>query len=138
MMGRGGLKKGSGLHLDPMILAFINFGSGLFGFPWVSVATLKALAHIAAQTVYSRNDPPGIPPSIVEIKENRISGISMSILIGLSIFMAPVLKVSTPIGRYGFVKFIIMCLRFDVFFSVDPHARPFWGMTHSTFSTCTF
>ncbi|XP_021966995.1 anion exchange protein 3 isoform X2 [Folsomia candida] len=91
MLGRE-LQKGCGLHLDPLILAVTNLLCGVFGFPWVSVATLKALAHISALTVYSKNQPPGILPTVVKIRENRMSGLVMSIMIGLSIFMAPVLK----------------------------------------------
>ncbi len=86
------LSKGCGLHLDPLILAFTNLTCGIFGLPWVSVATLKALAHISALTVFSKNNPPGMLPTVVKVRENRVSACVMSIMIGLSIFMAPVLK----------------------------------------------
>lgn len=67
MLGRE-LRKGCGLHLDPLILAVTNLLCGIFGFPWVSVATLKALAHISALTVYSKNQPPGMLPTVVKIR----------------------------------------------------------------------
>lgn len=40
----------------------------------------------------SSNHPPGESPRIVSVKEQRLSGFFVSLLIGLSMFAAPILK----------------------------------------------
>lgn len=49
-----GLKKGSGLHLDIVILGFLNTCCGLFGTPWHCAATVRSVTHVSALTVMSR------------------------------------------------------------------------------------
>ena len=64
------LVKGSGFHLDLLLVALINLGCGFLGAPWLCCATLRALAHVTALTVYSQNNPPGEKPSIVKVNGN--------------------------------------------------------------------
>ncbi|CAG7833126.1 unnamed protein product [Allacma fusca] len=85
------LVKGSGFHLDILLMSMINLGCGFLGAPWLCCATLRALAHVTALTVYSQNNPPGEKPSIVEVKEQRVTALSVSLLIGCSVLMAPLL-----------------------------------------------
>jgi len=62
------LTKGTGFHLDVLLISFLNVGCGLFGGPWLSSATLRSLSHVTSLTVYSKNNPPGEKPVIVEVK----------------------------------------------------------------------
>jgi solute carrier family 4 anion exchanger 2 len=86
------VEKGCGFHLDALVISLINLGAGFFGTCWLSCATLKVLAHLMALTVWSKNDPPGQEPKIICVLEQRVTGFVMSIFLGLSVFMAPVLK----------------------------------------------
>lgn len=49
-----GLKKGSGLHLDIVLLCFLNAGCGLFGMPWHCAATVRSVTHVSSVTIMSR------------------------------------------------------------------------------------
>lgn len=52
-----GLKKGSGLHLDIVLLCFLNIVCGFFGMPWHCAATVRSVTHVSAVTIMSRYDP---------------------------------------------------------------------------------
>lgn len=49
-----GLKKGSGLHLDIVLLAMLNTGCGFFGMPWHAAATVRSVSHVSSVTIMSR------------------------------------------------------------------------------------
>lgn len=49
-----GLKKGSGLHLDIVLLSLMNIFCGFFGMPWHCAATVRSVTHVSAVTVMSR------------------------------------------------------------------------------------
>lgn len=49
-----GLKKGSGLHLDIVLLSFLNIVCGFFGMPWHCAATVRSVTHVSAVTIMSR------------------------------------------------------------------------------------
>lgn len=49
-----GLKKGSGLHLDIVLLSFLNMVCGCFGMPWHCAATVRSVTHVSAVTIMSR------------------------------------------------------------------------------------
>ncbi|XP_058054247.1 band 3 anion transport protein [Anopheles bellator] len=87
-----GLKKGSGLHLDIVLLCFLNTLCGLFGMPWHCAATVRSVTHVSAVTIMSRTHAPGDAPHITDVKEQRVSGFLVSLLVGLSVTMAPILR----------------------------------------------
>lgn len=49
-----GLKKGSGLHLDIVLLSFLNILCGFFGMPWHCAATVRSVTHVSAVTIMSK------------------------------------------------------------------------------------
>lgn len=49
-----GLKKGSGLHLDIVLLSFLNIICGFFGMPWHCAATVRSVTHVSAVTIMSK------------------------------------------------------------------------------------
>uniref|UniRef100_A0A182P114 Anion exchange protein n=1 Tax=Anopheles epiroticus TaxID=199890 RepID=A0A182P114_9DIPT len=87
-----GLKKGSGLHMDIVLLCLLNTVCGFFGMPWHSAAIVRSVTHVAAVTIMSRTHAPGDAPHIVDVKEQRVSGFVLSLLVGLSVVMAPILR----------------------------------------------
>nr|XP_036219890.1 band 3 anion transport protein isoform X5 [Bactrocera oleae] len=96
-----GLKKGSGLHLDIVILGFLNTCCGLFGTPWHCAATVRSVTHVSALTVMSRTHAPGETPRIIDVKEQRLSGFFVALLIGLSVTMAPLLRLVPMAVLFG-------------------------------------
>lgn len=49
-----GLKKGSGLHMDIVLLSILNVGCAFFGMPWHCAATVRSVTHVSAVTIMSR------------------------------------------------------------------------------------
>lgn len=87
-----GLKKGSGLHMDIVLLSALNLGCGLFGMPWHCAATVRSVTHVSAVTIMSRTHAPGDKPYIADVKEQRISGFCVALMVGLSVAAAPILR----------------------------------------------
>ena len=92
MIEKTGNLKGAGLHWDIVLLSTINAISTIFGGPFICAATVRAMAHVSALTVMSTTHAPGESPKVVEVKDQRLSSIIVSILIGVSIYLSPLLK----------------------------------------------
>ncbi|KAK7789062.1 hypothetical protein R5R35_002562 [Gryllus longicercus] len=86
------LKKGSGFHLDIVLICFLNVGMGFMGAPWVCAATVRSIAHVSAVTVMSRTHAPGDKPHIIDVKEQRLSSLIVAVFVGISVSMAPLLR----------------------------------------------
>ncbi|XP_026803676.3 solute carrier family 4 member 1b (Diego blood group) isoform X2 [Pangasianodon hypophthalmus] len=89
--------KGSGFHLDLLILVCMGGFSAFFGMPWLSAATVRSVTHANALTVMSK----GPKPEIEKVLEQRISGILVALLVGMSILMEPILKMIPIAALFG-------------------------------------
>lgn len=89
--------KGSGFHFDLLLLVTMGGISSLFGVPWLSAATVRSVTHANALTVMSK----GPKPEIEKVIEQRISGIFVAIMVGVSIFMEPILKMIPMTALFG-------------------------------------
>ncbi|KAM4692478.1 band 3 anion transport protein isoform 2-T4 [Rhinophrynus dorsalis] len=79
--------KGSGFHLDLLLIVGMGGVCALFGMPWLSATTVRTVSHANALTVTSKGDK----PQIERVIEQRLSGLLVAVLVGLSILMEPVL-----------------------------------------------
>ncbi|XP_035025551.1 anion exchange protein 2a isoform X1 [Hippoglossus stenolepis] len=86
------LVKGTGFHLDLLIIVVVGGISALFGLPWLSAATVRSVTHTNALTVMSKAVAPGDKPRIQEVKEQRVTGFLVAVLVGLSIVIGEVLR----------------------------------------------
>lgn len=75
------LVKGSGFHLDLLLIVAMGGVAALFGMPWLSATTVRTITHANALTVMSKTSG-GEKPQILEVKEQRISGLLVAVLIG--------------------------------------------------------
>uniref|UniRef100_A0A665WL00 Anion exchange protein n=1 Tax=Echeneis naucrates TaxID=173247 RepID=A0A665WL00_ECHNA len=89
--------KGSGFHFDLLILVAMGGLSAIFGVPWLSAATVRSVTHANALTVMSK----GPKPVIEKVMEQRISGILVALLVGLSILIEPILKMIPMSALFG-------------------------------------
>ncbi|KAM6898241.1 solute carrier family 4 member 1b (Diego blood group) [Lycodopsis pacificus] len=89
--------KGSGFHFDLLVLVGMGGLSAIFGVPWLSAATVRSVTHANALTVMSK----GPKPIIEKVMEQRVSGILVALLIGLSILMEPILKLIPISALFG-------------------------------------
>ncbi|XP_068604370.1 anion exchange protein 2b [Brachionichthys hirsutus] len=86
------LVKGSGFHLDLLLIVALGGGSALFGLPWMAAATVRSVTHVNALTVMSKAVAPGDKPRIQEVKEQRVTGLLVAILVGMSIVIGDLLR----------------------------------------------
>ncbi|XP_041491866.1 band 3 anion transport protein [Microtus oregoni] len=84
--------KGSGFHLDLLLVVGMGGVAALFGMPWLSATTVRSVTHANALTVMGKASGPGAAAQVQEVKEQRISGLLVSVLVGLSILMEPILS----------------------------------------------
>lgn len=76
------LVKGSGFHLDLLLIVAMGGVAALFGMPWLSATTVRTITHANALTVMSKTSAPGEKSQILEVKEQRVSGFFVALLIG--------------------------------------------------------
>ncbi|XP_065132605.1 anion exchange protein 2a isoform X1 [Paramisgurnus dabryanus] len=86
------LVKGSGFHLDLLIIVAAGGISALFGLPWLTGATVRSVTHANSLTVMSKAVAPGDKPRIQEVKEQRITGFLVALFVGLSIVIGDLLR----------------------------------------------
>uniref|UniRef100_A0A3P9L9R6 Solute carrier family 4 member 2a n=1 Tax=Oryzias latipes TaxID=8090 RepID=A0A3P9L9R6_ORYLA len=86
------LVKGTGFHMDLLIIVVTGGISALFGLPWLSAATVRSVTHTNALTVMRKSVTPGDKPCIQEVKEQRVTGFVVAVLVGLSITIGEVLR----------------------------------------------
>uniref|UniRef100_A0A3Q3GRD1 Anion exchange protein n=1 Tax=Labrus bergylta TaxID=56723 RepID=A0A3Q3GRD1_9LABR len=86
------LAKGTGFHVDLLIIVVVGGLSAMLGLPWLSAATVRSVTHTNALTVMSKAVAPGDKPRIEEVKEQRVTGFLVAVLVGLSIVIGEVLR----------------------------------------------
>uniref|UniRef100_A0A8C2KUY5 Anion exchange protein n=1 Tax=Cyprinus carpio TaxID=7962 RepID=A0A8C2KUY5_CYPCA len=86
------LVKGSGFHLDLLLIVTLGGTSALFGLPWMAAATVRSVTHANALTVMSKAVAPGDKPRIQEVKEQRVTGLLVAVFVGLSIVIGDLLR----------------------------------------------
>ncbi|CAJ1078751.1 anion exchange protein 3-like [Xyrichtys novacula] len=86
------LVKGSGFHLDLLLIVILGAICPLFGLPWLTAATVRSVTHVNALTVMSKATAPGEKPMIQEVKEQRLTGLIVAVLVGMSIVMTDMLR----------------------------------------------
>lgn len=78
------LQKGSGFHLDLLLICYMEVGCAFVGAPWMCAATVRSVSHLASLTVMSRTHAPGESPHIIGVKEQRVTNFLVSLLVGRS------------------------------------------------------
>ncbi|MEQ2314992.1 Anion exchange protein 2 [Ameca splendens] len=86
------LVKGSGFHLDLLLIVVLGGTSALFGLPWMPAATVRSVTHVNALTVMSKAVAPGDKPRIQEVKEQRVTGLLVAVMVGMSIVIGDLLR----------------------------------------------
>ncbi|TWW60883.1 Electrogenic sodium bicarbonate cotransporter 4 [Takifugu flavidus] len=95
------LKKGCGYHLDLFWVGVLMAACSFMGLPWYVAATVISIAHIDSLKMESESSAPGEQPQFLGVREQRITGILVFALTGVSIFLAPILKFIPMPVLYG-------------------------------------
>lgn len=84
------LKKGGGYHLDLAIVGMLVLGASLFALPWIVAATVHSLNHVKSLAKYKIvRQGNAVKEVIAGVRENRVSGLFIHILIATSLFFLP-------------------------------------------------
>uniref|UniRef100_A0A3B4AYG2 Uncharacterized protein n=1 Tax=Periophthalmus magnuspinnatus TaxID=409849 RepID=A0A3B4AYG2_9GOBI len=95
------LKKGCGYHLDLFWVGVLMAACSFMGLPWYVAATVISIAHIDSLKMESESSAPGEQPQFLGVREQRLTGILVFVLTGVSVFLAPVLQYIPMPVLYG-------------------------------------
>ncbi|XP_043537876.1 electroneutral sodium bicarbonate exchanger 1-like isoform X2 [Chiloscyllium plagiosum] len=87
------LKKGCGYHLDLLMVAVMLGVCSVMGLPWFVAATVLSISHVNSLKLESECSAPGEQPKFLGIREQRVTGLMIFVLMGCSVFMTGFLKV---------------------------------------------
>ncbi|KAJ8290859.1 hypothetical protein GJAV_G00018440 [Gymnothorax javanicus] len=95
------LKKGCGYHLDLLVVSLMLGVCSVMGLPWFVAATVLSISHVNSLKLESECSAPGEQPKFLGIREQRVTGFMIFVLMGLSVFMTSVLKLIPMPVLYG-------------------------------------
>ncbi|XP_044534564.1 electroneutral sodium bicarbonate exchanger 1 [Gracilinanus agilis] len=95
------LKKGCGYHLDLLMVAVMLGVCSIMGLPWFVAATVLSITHVNSLKLESECSAPGEQPKFLGIREQRVTGLMIFVLMGCSVFMTTVLKFIPMPVLYG-------------------------------------
>ncbi|XP_069735034.1 electroneutral sodium bicarbonate exchanger 1 isoform X2 [Phaenicophaeus curvirostris] len=118
------LKKGCGYHLDLFMVAVMLGVCSVMGLPWFVAATVLSITHVNSLKVESGCSAPGEQPKFLGIREQRVTGLMIFVLMGCSVFFTSVLKFIPMPVLYGvFLYMGVSSLRGIQFFD---RLKLFW------------
>uniref|UniRef100_A0A8C6QR55 Anion exchange protein n=1 Tax=Nannospalax galili TaxID=1026970 RepID=A0A8C6QR55_NANGA len=95
------LRKAAGYHLDLFWVGILMALCSFTGLPWYVAATVISIAHIDSLKMETETSAPGEQPQFLGVREQRVTGIMVFILTGISVFLAPILKYIPMPVLYG-------------------------------------
>ncbi|XP_039559745.1 sodium bicarbonate cotransporter 3 isoform X9 [Passer montanus] len=95
------LKKGCGYHLDLLMVGIMLGICSIMGLPWFVAATVLSISHVNSLKVESECSAPGEQPKFLGIREQRVTGLMIFVLMGMSVSMTSVLKFIPMPVLYG-------------------------------------
>jgi len=102
------LQKGEAYHHDLAVMGVLIGICSLFGLPWLVAATVRSLNHVRSlatvEEVLDRNGD--THERVLHVRETRVTGLAIHLLIGLSIFALPLLKMIPMAVLYGLFLFM--------------------------------
>lgn len=102
------LHKGAAYHLDLGVVGLLIAVCSMFGLPWLVAATVRSLNHVRSlatveEVVSSKGET---REKVIHVRENRITGLVIHLLIGLSLLLLPLLKEIPMAVLYGLFLFM--------------------------------
>jgi mannitol/fructose-specific phosphotransferase system IIA component (Ntr-type) len=102
------LTKGEAYHFDLGLLAFLIGACSLFGLPWLVAATVRSLNHVRSLATLEEVVSSGgeTRERIIHVRENRLTGFAIHLLIGCSLLLLPYLNEVPMAILYGLFLFM--------------------------------
>ena len=130
------LQRGEGYHLDLAIVGVLAGICSMLGLPWLVAATVRSLNHVRAlatveEVVSDRGDT---RDQIVHVRETRLTGLAIHMLVGASLLLLPWLKLIPMAVLYGIFLFMgVVSMKGNQFFeriALWPMDRSLYPSTH--------
>lgn len=122
------LHKGGGYHLDLFLVGILTGVCSLLGLPWMVAATVRSLNHVRALATSETHHGKDV---IVKVCENRVSALSVHVLIALSLGILVYLKTIPMSVLFGLFLYMgVASMRNNQFFErvrlwfMDPDRYP--------------
>ncbi|CAB1430219.1 unnamed protein product [Pleuronectes platessa] len=95
------LVKGCGYHLDLTIVGVMLAVCSIMGLPWFVAATVLSISHVNSLKLESESSAPGEQPRFLGIREQRLTGLLIFLLMGCSVFFTGALQFIPMPVLYG-------------------------------------
>ncbi|XP_051562776.1 electroneutral sodium bicarbonate exchanger 1-like isoform X2 [Myxocyprinus asiaticus] len=95
------LQKGCGYHLDLLMVGVMLAVCSIMGLPWFVAATVLSISHVNSLKLESESSAPGEQPRFLGIREQRLTGLVIFLLMGCSVFMTGALQFIPMPVLYG-------------------------------------
>ncbi|XP_055016293.1 electroneutral sodium bicarbonate exchanger 1 [Boleophthalmus pectinirostris] len=95
------LLKGCGYHLDLLMVGVMLAVCSVMGLPWFVAATVLSITHVNSLKLESESSAPGEQPRFLGIREQRVTGLFIFLLMGCSVFMTGALQFIPMPVLYG-------------------------------------
>ncbi|XP_037107897.1 electroneutral sodium bicarbonate exchanger 1 [Syngnathus acus] len=95
------LLKGCGYHLDLLMVGIMLAVCSIMGLPWFVAATVLSISHVNSLKLESESSAPGEQPRFLGIREQRLTGLVIFLLMGCSVFMTGALQFIPMPVLYG-------------------------------------
>ncbi len=97
------LHKGPGYHLDLGVVGVLRIFCSILGLPWLVAASVRSLNHVRSlATVEEKVEASGERrEEIIHVRETRLTGLAISLLMGCSLLLLPFLKLIPLAALYG-------------------------------------
>lgn len=132
------LGRGSAYHLDLAVVGVLVGLCSLVGLPWLVAATVRSLNHVRSlATTEKVSGPDGESrEKIIHVRENRVTGLAIHVLVALSLLALPVLRMVPMAVLYGLFLYMgVVSIRGNQFFErlgLWPRDRNLYPKTHYT------
>jgi mannitol/fructose-specific phosphotransferase system IIA component (Ntr-type) len=102
------LKKGGAYHFDVGLVGGLIAVTSMFGFPWLVAATVRSLNHVRSLATFEEVVVPGggTRERIIHTRETRVTGLCIHLLVGLSLFLLPLMSNIPMAVLYGLFLFM--------------------------------
>ncbi|MGY8770528.1 MAG: PTS sugar transporter subunit IIA [Pirellulales bacterium] len=102
------LHKGEAYHLDLGVVGILMGICSMFGLPWLVAATVRSLNHVRSLATVEEVTQAGghSHERIIHVRENRVTGFAIHLLLGCSLLLLPFLKEIPMAVLYGLFLFM--------------------------------
>jgi mannitol/fructose-specific phosphotransferase system IIA component (Ntr-type) len=127
------LQRGESYHLDLGVVGVLIGICSIFGLPWLVAATVRSLNHLRSlATTEERVDSGGTATTrILHVRENRVTGITIHLLLGGTLLFLPMLEKIPLAVLFGLFLYMgIVSMKGNQFFerlslwATDPELYP--------------